>query len=66
MERANPNTVREEPVSENPTLVSLEHVRYLAERTGGEDDFLRDLKRAAREAGSPPTIRIIAWIVNNR
>jgi predicted O-methyltransferase YrrM len=32
----------------------MEHVRYLAARTQGEDDFLRDLKRAAQEAGIPP------------
>lgn len=41
-------------MSENPTVVTLEHVRYLAARTRGEDDFLRDLKRAARAAGIPP------------
>ena len=41
-------------MSENPTLVTMEHVRYLADHTQGEDAFLRELKRAAREAGIPP------------
>ena len=41
-------------LSENPTLVTAEHVRYLAARTTPEDDFLRELKRAALGAGMPP------------
>lgn len=40
-------------MSENPTPVTAEHLRYLAQRTAGEDEFLRDLKRAARAAGIP-------------
>lgn len=40
-------------MSENATLVTAEHFRYLAERTLQEDDFLRELKREAREAGIP-------------
>jgi len=40
-------------MSEHPTLVTAEHFRYIAERTSAEDDFLRDLKRAARAAGIP-------------
>lgn len=40
-------------MSENPTLVTAEHFRYLAEHTTPEDDFLRELKRAARAAGFP-------------
>jgi predicted O-methyltransferase YrrM len=41
-------------MSENSTLVTTEHFRYLAERTIREDDFLADLKRAAGEEGIPP------------
>jgi len=41
-------------MSENPTLVTLEHMRYLAARTSGEDPFLGELKRAAENAGIPP------------
>jgi caffeoyl-CoA O-methyltransferase len=41
-------------VSENPTIVSQDHFRYVAARTLPEDAFLRDLKRAAQEAGIPP------------
>lgn len=41
-------------MSENPTLVTKEHFRYLADRTLREDAFLQDLKRAAQEAGIPP------------
>jgi predicted O-methyltransferase YrrM len=40
-------------VSESSTLVTAEHFRYLASRTTPEDDFLRRLKEAAREAGIP-------------
>jgi predicted O-methyltransferase YrrM len=45
--------VREEIVSENPTVVTAEHFRYLAERTLQEDAFLRQLKGAAHAAGIP-------------
>lgn len=41
-------------MSESSTLVTAEHFRYVAERTTREDDFLRDLKQAAHEAGIPP------------
>ncbi|MFQ5601040.1 MAG: O-methyltransferase [Candidatus Krumholzibacteriia bacterium] len=41
-------------MSENPTPVTPEHFRYLAERTRPEDDFLRQLKNAARASGIPP------------
>jgi len=41
-------------MSENPTLVTAEHFRYLAARTAPEDGFLRELKQAARAAGIPP------------
>ncbi len=41
-------------MSENATLVTAEHVRYLAERTRAEDRFLCELKEAARAAGIPP------------
>ena len=40
-------------MSENPTLVTAEHFRYLSERTRREDGFLRELKAAARAAGIP-------------
>ncbi len=40
-------------MSENPTLVTAEHFRYVAARTAPEDAFLRELKQAAREAGIP-------------
>lgn len=40
-------------MSAESTLVTAEHFRYLAERTAREDDFLRELKRAAAEAGIP-------------
>jgi len=40
-------------MSEHATLVTAEHFRYIAERTTAEDDFLRELKRAARAAGIP-------------
>ena len=40
-------------MSASPTLVTAEHFAYLAERTAGDDDFLRDLKAAAAEAGLP-------------
>ena len=40
-------------MSAESTLVTAEHFAYLAARTAGDDDFLRDLKAAAREAGLP-------------
>jgi predicted O-methyltransferase YrrM len=40
-------------MSETSTLVTAEHFRYLAERTTREDEFLRELKRAAAIAGIP-------------
>ncbi len=40
-------------MSAESTLVTEQHFRYLAERTRGDDGFLRDLKRAAAEAGIP-------------
>jgi caffeoyl-CoA O-methyltransferase len=40
-------------MSEQPTLVTEEHFRYLAQRTTPEDAFLRDLKAAAAKAGIP-------------
>lgn len=41
-------------MSERATLLTQRHVRYLAERTRGEDAFLVRLKQAARRAGIPP------------
>jgi caffeoyl-CoA O-methyltransferase len=41
-------------MSENPTLVTAEHFRYVAAHTTGEDEFLKSLRRAAGEAGLPP------------
>ena len=41
-------------MSDTSTLVSAEHFRYLAERTAPEDEFLKDLKRAATAEGIPP------------
>ncbi len=40
-------------MSETSTLVTEEHFHYVAARTTPEDDFLRDLKRAASAAGIP-------------
>jgi caffeoyl-CoA O-methyltransferase len=40
-------------MSEQSSLVTTEHFRYVADRTAPEDDFLRDLKRAAVAAGIP-------------
>lgn len=40
-------------MSESATVVTAEHVRYLAARTRAEDAFLADLKAAARAAGIP-------------
>jgi predicted O-methyltransferase YrrM len=41
-------------VSAETEVVTRAHVRYLAERTTAEDDFLKELKREARAAGIPP------------
>ncbi len=41
-------------MSANPTLVTREHFKYVAERTRGDDDFLLDLKKAAAAEGIPP------------
>jgi predicted O-methyltransferase YrrM len=41
-------------MSENPTLVTAEHFRYVASHTVQEDDLLKSLKKAAAEAGMPP------------
>jgi predicted O-methyltransferase YrrM len=40
-------------VSSNSTLVTAEHFRSLAARTPAEDEFLQELKSAARAAGIP-------------
>jgi len=40
-------------MSDTSTLVSAEHFRYLADRTAREDEFLKDLKRAATADGIP-------------
>jgi predicted O-methyltransferase YrrM len=40
-------------MSEESTLVTREHFRYLAERTAGDDDFLKSLKQAAKDEGIP-------------
>lgn len=40
-------------MSDAPTLVTSEHFDYLAERTEGDDAYLRELKAAARAAGIP-------------
>jgi len=40
-------------MSETSTLVTAAHFEYIAARTTGEDDFLRDLKREALAAGLP-------------
>ena len=41
-------------MSELSTPVTVNHFRYLAERTTQEDDFLSDLKTEARAEGIPP------------
>lgn len=41
-------------MSHASTFVTDEHFRYIADRTRGDDAFLTELKRAAREAGMPP------------
>jgi len=40
-------------MSDQSTLVTAEHFRYIAAHTAAEDDFLRDLKREATAAGIP-------------
>jgi predicted O-methyltransferase YrrM len=40
-------------MSEQSSLVTAEHFRYIAARTPAEDEFLRDLKRAAVAADIP-------------
>jgi len=40
-------------MSEASTLVTADHYRYVSERTTREDDFLKDLKRAAVAEGIP-------------
>jgi caffeoyl-CoA O-methyltransferase len=41
-------------MSEDSSVVTADHFRYIAERTAGEDAFLVELKQAARDAGIPP------------
>jgi predicted O-methyltransferase YrrM len=41
-------------MSAEGTRVDDRHFRYIAERTRKEDDFLRQLKATAKEAGIPP------------
>ena len=41
-------------MSENPTLVTAEHFRYVASHTTQDDAFLISLRKAAAEAGIPP------------
>ncbi len=40
-------------MSAEPTTLTAAHFAYVAERTAGDDDFLRDLKSAAEAAGIP-------------
>ncbi len=40
-------------MTETSNFVGTEHFRYIAERTAGEDEFLRALKNEARSAGIP-------------
>jgi len=40
-------------MAETSTPITAEHFRYLGARTVREDDFLRELKRAAQAAGMP-------------
>jgi len=40
-------------MSETSTLVTEQHFHYIAEHTTREDEFLRELKRAAQAAGIP-------------
>jgi predicted O-methyltransferase YrrM len=41
-------------MSENPTLVTAEHFRYVASHTTRDDAFLSSLRTAAAAAGLPP------------
>jgi caffeoyl-CoA O-methyltransferase len=41
-------------MTELSVAITAEHLRYLAERTAPEDEFLRQLKNEARAAGIPP------------
>lgn len=41
-------------MSASSTVVSQEHFEYIAARTARDDDFSRELKRAAAAAGIPP------------
>ncbi len=40
-------------MSNESTLVTADHFHYIADRTTGEDDFLRELREAATAAGIP-------------
>ena len=40
-------------MSEESSVVTAEHFRYVAARTPGDDAFLKELKEAARAAGIP-------------
>ncbi len=40
-------------MSATSTVLTEDHIRYLAERTQGDDDFLRKLKADAKAAGIP-------------
>ncbi|MDF1839159.1 MAG: O-methyltransferase [Planctomycetota bacterium] len=41
-------------MSHTSTLVDARHFQYLADRTAGDDDFLKELKQAAADEGIPP------------
>ena len=41
-------------MSEESSVVTAEHFRYVAERTPGDDSFLQGLKAAAKAEGIPP------------
>ncbi len=41
-------------MSDQSSLVTEQHFRYVVERTAREDSFLQELKAAARAAGIPP------------
>lgn len=40
-------------MSEESSVVTAQHFRYVAERTPGDDKFLTELKQAAKDAGIP-------------
>src|SRR5687768_17960897 len=44
---------REDEMSEESSVVTAEHFRYVAARTPGDDAFLKELKQAARAEGIP-------------